>query len=56
MKTLVVRFGRRAALSSREPEINRSPRLSETPSLRHIALRLSSTSGYFANLGVNPKR
>lgn len=32
MKTLVVRHRRRAALSSREPKINRSPRLPETPS------------------------
>lgn len=39
MKTLVVRPGRRAALSSREPKINRSPWLPETPSSRHVALR-----------------
>lgn len=49
MKTLVVRLDRRAALSSREPKINRSPRLPETPFLRRVALRLSSTSGYFTN-------
>lgn len=49
MKTLVVRLDRRAALSSRKPKINRSPRLPETPFLRRVALRLSSTSGYFTD-------
>lgn len=45
MKTLVVRLGRRVALNSREPKINRSPRLLEIPFLRHVTLRLSSTLG-----------